>query len=145
MLSALGVAMATSMVAPSISIAAEPMKHEAGAAMPMKDPKMHSMMETDHAKMHDQMATEHAKMHESMKGKMPMHGMSHTGNVDHDFATNMRMHHEMAVLMAQAQIKNGKDPEMTRIAKAIIPAQQAEITVLGRWLDAHKLAAPKAK
>lgn len=148
-LSALGVAMAMSMVAlaPSISIAAEPMKHEAGAAMPMNDPKMHSMMEADHAKMHEQMAAEHGKMHESMamKGEMPMHGMAHTGDVDHDFAANMRMHHEMALHMAQAQIKDGRDPEMMRVAKAIIPAQQAEITVLDRWLDAHKPAAPKTK
>jgi len=152
-LSALGVAMATSMVAlaPAISIAAEPMKHEAGAAMPMSDPKMHSMMEADHAKMHEQMATEHGKMHESMamKGEMPMHGMSHTGDVDHDFAANMRMHHEMGVRMAQAQIKDGRDPEMMRVAKDIVAAQQAEIKELDRWLEAHKVAmqsaTPKAK
>ena len=145
--------MATSMVAlaPAISIAAEPMKHEAGAAMPMSDPKMHSMMEADHAKMHEQMATEHGKMHESMamKGEMPMHGMSHTGDVDHDFAANMRMHHEMGVRMAQAQIKDGRDPEMMRVAKDIVSAQQAEIKELDRWLEAHKVAmqsaTPKAK
>lgn len=138
--------MATSMVAlaPSISSAAEPMKHEAGTAMPMNDPKMHSMMEADHAKMHEQMATEHGKMHESMpmKDKMPMHQMSHTGDIDHDFAANMRMHHQMAVHMAQAQIKDGRDPEMKRVAQEIVSAQQAEIKVLDRWLESHQAAVP---
>ena len=156
LLPALAIAMTTSLVAlaPSISFAAEPMKHEAGTAMPMNDQKMHNMMTADHDKvhaakhdqMHEEMAAKHAKMHESMamKGEMPMHGMSHTGNVDHDFAANMRMHHKMGVRMAQAQIKDGKDPEMMRVAKDIVSAQEAEIKALDSWLEAHKMAMPMA-
>lgn len=151
LLSAIVMAVSVVALAPSISIAAEPMKHEAGTAMPMNAPAMDNMMEGDHAKMHEQMVTDHAKMHESMamKGEMPMHGMSHTGDVDHDFAANMRMHHQMGVQMAQAQIKDGRDPEMMRVAKDIVAAQQAEIKELDRWLEAHKVAmqsaTPKAK
>lgn len=148
-LSALAIASITSIaaVAPTISIAAEPMQNEPGAAMEMNDLKMQSMMEAHHARLHEQMAIECGRMHPSMPmaGGMQMHGMSRTGDVDHDFAANMRRHHEMAVQMAQAQIKDGRDPEMTRLARDIVAAQQTEIGVLDRWLAAHELATPKAE
>ena len=76
--------------------------------------------------------------HSKMGGMKHMEGMSMTGDVDYDFAANMRMHHQMAVDMSQAQIKNGKDPEMLKMAKGIIAAQKKEITELDRWLAARK-------
>ena len=36
-----------------------------------------------------------------------MGGMSMTGDVDYDFAANMRMHHQNALDMSQAELKNG--------------------------------------
>jgi uncharacterized protein (DUF305 family) len=144
---AIATATAILVLAPSIGMAVEPMSNEAGAAMPMNDPTLCSMMESDHARMHERMAIEHGRMHESMpmKGGMAMHGMSRTGDVDHDFAANMRRHHEMGVRMAQAQIKDGRDPEMTSVARDIVTAQQAEIGRLDRWLAAHTPAAPKSE
>lgn len=68
--------------------------------------------------------------------------MATTGDVDHDFAVNMRKHHQMAVEMSQAELKNGKDPQLLRMAKNIIAAQTKEIAVLDRWLEAHKKGMP---
>lgn len=87
--------------------------------------------------------------HSKMGGMKHMDGMSMTGDVDYDFAANMRMHHQMAVDMAEAQIKNGKDPEMMKMAKDIIAAQKKEIAVLDQWMKARgkpmTKAMPKSK
>jgi len=56
--------------------------------------------------------TEHPPM-SGMKDMSGMKGMSMTGDVDYDFAANMRIHHQMAVEMSQAQLKNGKSPKIT--------------------------------
>ena len=65
-------------------------------------------------------------------------GMSMTGDKDYDFAANMRMHHQMAVEMSDAEVKNGKDPRMIRMAKEISSAQKKEIAAFDRWMAAHK-------
>lgn len=98
--------------APTWTSAAEPAK---SGAMPMPSEQM------DHSKM------------DSMMG-----GMSKTGDADYDFAANMRMHHQMAVKMSQAELKNGKNPEMLRMAKDIIAAQQKEIAVFDQWIKENK-------
>lgn len=67
-----------------------------------------------------------------------MDGMSMTGDADYDFAANMRMHHQMAVDMSEALLKNGKDPQLLQMAKDIITAQKKEIAVFDQWLAAHK-------
>lgn len=99
---------------------------------PMSSMKMDGMTADtmDHSKMSGM--TSHSMDHSKMKG------MSMTGDTDYDFAANMRMHHQMAVDMSQAQLKNGKNPQMLRMAKHIIAAQKKEIAVLDKWLIAHK-------
>jgi uncharacterized protein (DUF305 family) len=79
---------------------------------------------------------DHSKMH----GMKHMKGMSMTGDADFDFATNMRKHHQMALPMAQAELKNGKDPQMLQSAKDIIDGQTKEIAAFDQWLAAHKPA-----
>ncbi len=69
-----------------------------------------------------------------------MDGMSMTGATDYDFAANIREHHKRAIDMAQAELKNGKNPQMLQMAKDIIAAQGKEIAVLDQWLEAHKKA-----
>ncbi|MHC8299265.1 DUF305 domain-containing protein [Pseudomonas sp. ZS1P83] len=115
-LSARAIAMAVAFMAtaPTWTSAAEPAKSE---TMPMPSEQM------DHSKM------------DCMK---EMGGMSKTGDVDYDFAANMRMHHQMAVKMSQAELKNGKNPEMLRMAKDIIAAQEKEIAVFDQWMKANK-------
>lgn len=64
-----------------------------------------------------------------------MSGMaSKTGNVDYDFALNMRRHHQLGLEMAQYQVENGKDAEMVGMAQEIIHAQKQEITRIDEWL-----------
>lgn len=72
-----------------------------------------------------------------------MTGMSMTGDVDYDFAANMRKHHQMAVDMSRAELKNGKNPKMLKVAEDIIAAQNKEIAVFDQWMEAHSKAMTK--
>ena len=63
-----------------------------------------------------------------------MMAMQPTGNADVDFAAMMRVHHQAAVTMAEAQLKNGKDAQMRLMAKDIIRAQKKEIAVFDKFL-----------
>jgi uncharacterized protein (DUF305 family) len=77
-----------------------------------------------------------------MKGMMQdnndkMSAMKMTGNTDVDFAMMMRIHHLGAIDMAQAELRDGKDPQMKKMAKAIIAAQKKEIAQFDRFLAKH--------
>ncbi|KNH26073.1 hypothetical protein ACS77_17010 [Pseudomonas syringae] len=100
--------------APTLANAAEPAKSET-MPMPMPSEQM------DQSKITKQLG-----------------GMSMTGDVDYDFATNMRMHHQMAIEMAQTELKSGKNQEMLHMAKDIIAAQKKEIAVFDQWIKANK-------
>ena len=74
-----------------------------------------------------------------MKGMMKdsndkMSSMQMTGKPDVDFAKMMRIHHQGAIDMAQAELRDGKAPEMRKMAKDIIAAQKKEITQLDKFL-----------
>lgn len=66
-----------------------------------------------------------------------MAGMKMTGNADADFAMMMRMHHQGAIDMSEAQLRNGKDPEMLKMAKKIIADQKKEIAQFDKYLAKH--------
>ena len=57
-----------------------------------------------------------------------------SGNPDVDFAQMMRIHHQGAIDMAQALLRDGKDPKMLKMAKDIVEAQKKEIAVLDAFL-----------
>ena len=63
-----------------------------------------------------------------------MMAMKSTGNVDVDFAMMMRVHHQSAITMAEAELQNGKDPQMRAMAKDIIRAQKKEIATFDKFL-----------
>ena len=63
-----------------------------------------------------------------------MSAMKSSGNTDVDFAMMMRVHHQSAITMAEAELKNGKDPQMRVMAKDIIYAQKKEIAVFDKFL-----------
>ena len=63
-----------------------------------------------------------------------MSAMPTTGNPDIDFAMMMRMHHQGAIEMAQAELKNGKDPQLRKMAQSIITAQKKEIAQFDQTL-----------
>ncbi len=53
-----------------------------------------------------------------------------TGDVDRDFVTMMRPHHQGAIDMAVAELKFGKNEQLRRIAQEIIVDQQQEIAAM---------------
>ena len=74
-----------------------------------------------------------------MKGMMKdnndkMSSMQMSGNADVDFAMMMRVHHQGAIDMAQAELRDGKAPEMRKMAQNIIAAQKKEIAQLDKFL-----------
>ena len=58
-----------------------------------------------------------------------------TGNVDVDFAMMMRIHHQGAVDMAEAQLRDGKDSQMRKMAKDIIASQKKEIAQFDKFIE----------
>lgn len=82
-----------------------------------------------------------APMDHSRMGHMDAQaGMSMTGDVDYDFAVNMRKHHQMALMMSQAQLKKGTDAKLRAMATQIIAAQKKEIAELDRWIATRNRA-----
>ena len=61
----------------------------------------------------------------------------YSGDADKDFVAHMIPHHAGAVDMAQVQLKYGKDPELRKMAKDIIKAQQTEIAFMKKWQVKH--------
>ena len=63
-----------------------------------------------------------------------MSSMQMMGNTDMDFAMMMRVHHQGAIEMAEAELRDGKDAQMRKMAKDIIAAQKKEIAQLDKFL-----------
>ena len=71
-----------------------------------------------------------------------MASMKMTGNADVDFAMMMRVHHQGAIDMAQAELRDGKDAQMRKLATNIIAAQKKEIAQLDKFLVKSGQPAP---
>jgi uncharacterized protein (DUF305 family) len=68
------------------------------------------------------------KMHEAMS-------IAFTGNADTDFVKGMIPHHQGAVDMAKVVLAFGSDPEIRKLAEAVVRAQEAEIAMMRAWLQ----------
>lgn len=73
----------------------------------------------------------HRRMMDSMKD---MQGMTPSGDMDRDFATMMRRHHQSGIEMARQEIAHGKDPKMKEMARKILASQQKEAREFEQWL-----------
>ncbi|RSK37204.1 DUF305 domain-containing protein [Hymenobacter metallilatus] len=100
---------------------------ETGAAA-----EAHDMAGMDHAAMgHDSAAAGGSPQLVAMNEMMQkMHATKPKGNTDHDFAYHMLEHHKGAVVMADLELRDGKDATMRRMAEKIKADQQQEITAL---------------
>ena len=71
-------------------------------------------------------------MMKDMNDKMA--SMKMTENADVNFAMMMRIHHLGAIDMAQAELRDGKNVQMHRMARNIIAAQKKEISALDKFI-----------
>jgi uncharacterized protein (DUF305 family) len=81
-----------------------------------------------------------AVMDTMMKGMM----MTPSGIPDQDFAKGMIPHHQAAIDIAKVEKQFGKDPDMLKLADAVITAQTSEIGFMNDWLGKSKLTAADA-
>jgi len=83
--------------------------------------------EMDHSRMRNsEMSTEMMNMMSALSGK--------TGDAfDRAFLEEMIKHHQGAVDMAQATLKNAERQELKDMAQSIISAQNAEIAQMKQW------------
>lgn len=61
----------------------------------------------------------------------------YSGNADKDFVAGMIPHHQGAIDMAKVELQYGKDPQLKRLARDIIAAQQKEIAFMQSWQAKH--------
>ncbi len=99
----------------ALPVAAETMDHSGHAMSGMENAATMAFMAAN------------MKMHAAME-------IDFTGNADIDFVRGMIAHHQGAIDMAKVVLEHGKDPEVRKLAEAVIAAQEAEITWMQAWL-----------
>lgn len=62
------------------------------------------------------------------------HAIFVTGDIDFDYAANMRIHQKLALEMSVAQFKNGKSARLRAQAARMMAQQKNEIALLDRWI-----------
>ena len=60
-----------------------------------------------------------------------------SGNADKDFVAGMIPHHQGAIEMARIELQYGKDPQLQKLARDVIAAQQKEIAFMKSWQAKH--------
>ena len=104
-----------------------PMAFAETAAEPAVDPHAGHSMTGDETASTKAFMEANTAMHTGM-------AITYTGDADVDFITGMIPHHQGAVDMAKIVLEHGKDPEVRKLAEAVIAAQEAEIAWMQDWL-----------
>ena len=71
-----------------------------------------------------------------------MAAQAKTQDPDHDYATQMVMHHEAAVQMAEEELRTGSNQEMKATAQDIITKQRVEIGQFNAFTGGHQPMQP---
>ena len=109
-----------------LCLAAPALAQSSGQASPLMESMRPGASPADHAMMAGMTEMTHA-----------MSATPLTGDADQDFVAMMLPHHMGAVSMAKVEVEYGQDPEMRRLAEAIIAAQDKEIAEMRRWQQRH--------
>lgn len=64
---------------------------------------------------------------------MDMTALQSAKPFDQAFIDDMTVHHQGAIAMAKAQLAGGEDPDLQKIATAIVSAQEKEIAQMAQW------------
>lgn len=67
-----------------------------------------------------------------------MNNMQIKGDTDQDFAKMMIIHHRGTVQLAEAELANGKDAGLKKMAQQLVNAQSQEIESFQVWLNAQQ-------
>ncbi len=72
-----------------------------------------------------------------LRGTREMQTMQMSGDVDYDFITLMRKHHQDAIAMAEIELELGTDPQVREMARRIRDSQKKDLADFRRWLSRH--------
>ena len=82
-----------------------------------------------------QMSPNHMEMMQKMEAmNKAMMGAPMTGDPDRDLVNMMMPHHQGAIDMARIYLRDGKNPEIRRMAEKIITDQEREIAEFQAWV-----------
>ncbi|CAB4920289.1 unannotated protein [freshwater metagenome] len=98
------------------------------AAMPMDGESM------DHGSMTTAASTLGLSM-DDMGMSMKMGALKDAKPFDRAFIDEMIPHHQGAIRMARAELAKGSDPELKKVATAIVAAQKKEIAQMNSWRE----------
>lgn len=97
--------------------------------------------EPDSAKTDASVLEYKSAMHQMHKGM----DIVYSGNPELDFVCGMIPHHMGAIHMASTMVRYGRDPEMIRLARAILPSQRSDIARMQRWLKRNNMSCSAAQ
>ena len=83
-----------------------------------------------------------AEMHRiMMSSAKESQSMKMSGDVDRDFLTMMRHHHQSGIKMAEVQMREGKSAKVKEMARKIVDGQKKEIAEIEGLLKNHRSSA----